>query len=50
MLSREHFLIVSERLAMTDKLVDLLQDYKPSAPMPTQMRSRFMLLMEWLGS
>ncbi len=48
MLSRENFQAISERLAMTDKLVDLLQEYKPNVPMTPQMRSKFMLLMEWL--
>ena len=48
LLSRENFQAISERLAMTDKLVDLLQEYKPNVPMTPQMRSKFMLLMEWL--
>lgn len=47
-LSRDNFQAISERLAMTDKLVDLLQDYKPNVAMTPQMRSKFMLLMEWL--
>ena len=48
LLSRKNFETISERLAMTDKLVDLLQEYKPNVPMTPQMRSKFMLLMEWL--
>lgn len=47
-LQPDHFKVVKERVDMTDKLVELLQDYKPNAPMSPDMRTRFLAMMEEL--
>jgi hypothetical protein len=41
--------VIIERLALTDKLVELLQEFAPAYPMPPKMRDKFMLMMEELS-
>lgn len=44
-----HYHAILERLALTDKLVELLEDFVPNRPMPPAMRTKLLLLMEDLA-